>query len=134
MISTNVQLRWSDMDMYGHMYNGHYQQIYDLGKSDYFSNVLALAFDRSDDVSVIMASIHIDFLEPVLLDEQIHVTTQIGHIGTKSFSVSQQIISTQSGAIKSKSETTIVAYNRVTNHSVEIPTAWREKMKKDSSY
>lgn len=126
MIITNIQIRWSDVDMLAHVYNGVYQQYYDLGKSDYFYQVLGFSDSwatRSD--GVVKASLKTDFVEPIQINDKIEVHTAVEKIGNKSITIFQEIIETTSGRLKSQCRTVMVGYNPLTHQSFPIPDHWR---------
>ena len=49
-----IQIRFNDVDRYGHVNNNAYFAFYDLGKEDYLNNVLKLDY-RNRDVVPVMA-------------------------------------------------------------------------------
>ena len=58
-----VQIRFSDVDQYGHMNNSSYFSIYDLAKTSYMRDVFG---DQNwNDVGIVVANINADFLAPV---------------------------------------------------------------------
>lgn len=126
MITTPIQIRFNDIDLQGHMYNGQYMHIFDLGKNEYFEKVIGVG-DMKGDRALITASTTTNFLIPVGLTDKIVIKTGVSRIGTKSFVVLQQMVRAD-GAIVADCHTVMVAYNVKTRSSFEIPAEWREKM------
>lgn len=58
-----IQIRFSDVDQFGHMNNSVYFSLYDLAKTTYFRDV----FGEQDwnKMAVVVANINANFLAPV---------------------------------------------------------------------
>lgn len=58
-----AQIRFSDVDQFGHVNNSVYFSLYDLAKTTYFKDV----FGMSDwgDLVVVVANINANFYQPV---------------------------------------------------------------------
>ena len=65
---TPVQIRFSDVDQYGHMNNSVYFSLYDLAKTSYFREVFGEK--EWQDFSVVVANINADFLTSRILFRQ----------------------------------------------------------------
>lgn len=130
MITTPIQIRFNDIDLQGHMYNGQYMHIFDLGKNEYFQKILGI-IDLKSEKALITAKTTTNFLAPVGLNDKIAVRTGICKIGNKSFEVSQQMINTETDQVVADCRTVMVAYNTTTRQSFEIPAEWREKIEKE---
>lgn len=136
--SLPLQVRFSDIDRLGHVNNNVYFAYFDLGKTEYFSAVRdkAITAAQGDDKHrgnveaalnqpVVAANVNCDFITPIPPDEPVQVSTQIDHIGSKSFVMIQAISGTASGILKALCATTLVAVNPRTGETVEIPSALR---------
>lgn len=128
-INTDLQLRWSDMDMLGHVYNGNYQRLLDVGKSDYFERVLHLGHNWiHTGEGFLTATTTTTYFKPVILGQRVHCTTAVERVGTKSFTFFQQIVDTASGEVMTESRSVIVCYNTKTEQTTPVPQAWRVAM------
>ena len=58
-----IQIRFSDVDQFGHMNNSVYFSLYDLAKTSYFRDVFGEHDWRK--FAVVVANINADFLAPV---------------------------------------------------------------------
>ena len=65
--SLPIQIRFNDVDRYGHVNNNSYFAYYDLGKEEYLRNVLKVDYRKSEVVPVI-ANINADFIQPIFYD------------------------------------------------------------------
>ena len=89
--SLPIQIRFNDVDRYGHVNNNSYFAYYDLGKEEYLRNVLKMDYRNSDVVPVI-ANINADFILPIFYGDEIIIETRVSHIGKKSFTLKQRAI------------------------------------------
>lgn len=128
MIETQIQKRFADVDMLGHVNNIHMQQYYDIGKSDYFSQILGLSENMSRTIGVIIAHLSTAYIEQVFMSDPIVVQTEVVKIGNKSFTLRQRIVNSVNGEIKSECTTVMVVFDFVAQQTCEIPTAWREQL------
>lgn len=117
---TPIQLRFNDVDGYGHVNNSSYFSFYDLGKEDYLFRVLSPKF-RSADVVPIIANINADFIEPIFYGDKIEVETRVCKLGTKSFTLEQRAINTTTGRIVCQARTVMVCFSRSARVSAPIP-------------
>lgn len=132
MIITPIQLRFNDIDIQGHMYNGQYHHIFDLGKSAYFQTVVGLG-NMNDSESLITAHTSTNFYAPVNFDDVLVTHTRAEKVGTKSVTIFQQMINTVTGIVKADSHTVLVGYNVTTKETFSIPDSWRERIYRHES-
>ena len=78
-----IQIRFNDTDQLEHVNNSVYQQYYDLGRLDYFEDVLHEHMNWEVE-GLIMASITIDFLMPIRLFDKIEVRARFMRLVTKA--------------------------------------------------
>lgn len=129
MIRTKIQLRFNDMDMLGHLYNGQYQHLYDIAKSDYFDRVMGVSASwYTTGEAFLTATTTSTYYVSVELQEPIVIETLIEKIGTKSFTIYQRMLNEQTGELKSDSRTTMVCFNNLTKQTKQMPDKWREKI------
>ncbi len=128
---TKIQIRWADIDQLGHLYNGRYQHLFDIGKSDYFETILGMDpnWAISGEGFLTVRTLN-NYYSPVEMHEAIEVETYIGSVGTKSFVVHQRMINGESGELKSDSESVLVCYNPIVKQTYEVPCKVREAVRK----
>ena len=73
--SMPVQIRFNDVDQYGHVNNNAYFAYYDLGKQDYLMHVLRVNY-RTSEVVPVIANINADFIIPIFHGDDIVVETR----------------------------------------------------------
>ncbi len=123
-VDTPIQMRFADVDMLGHVNNVNQQHYFDVGKSDFFHQILGLEpYWREE--GVITVATNTSFLRQIRMNEPIVVRTAVREIGHKSFSLSQQIINTQTQEVKTDSTATMVCFDFAAQVSIPIPDHWR---------
>lgn len=126
----DLQIRFSDVDVLGHVNNTVYMTFYDTGKAHYFTDILGRAVDWKH-VECVIANIDCAFLAPIFFGEEIEVLTRCQAIGEKSFRLLQVIREKRNGVLKSACETVMVAFDPESGKAIEIPPHWREGLEKD---
>jgi len=127
-----VQIRFNDVDRFGHVNNNAYFSFYDLGKVDYLSSVLGL-YEAGRDVIPVIANINADFLQPIFLGDEIVVETCVSHVGNKSFTLVQQALNVRTDTVVCRCRTVMVCFSVKSQESVEIPDEYREKIRRYES-
>ena len=109
----DVQTRFNDVDMLGHVNNNVYLSFMDLGKLDYFS---AISEGRMTirDIRAVVVNINCDFFEPSYFNEPLQVWTAITHIGHRSFTIEQRIVNPGTGHTKCIGRTTLAGFGPAT--------------------
>ena len=119
-----IQLRFNDIDQFGHVNNSIYFTYYDLGKTEYFARVHPNLNLRKD--GVVVVHIEANFLSPILGNNRVAVQTTVTEIGTKSMTLLQQVVDTETKEIKCTCKSILVAFDLQKNESKEIPEDWKE--------
>ncbi len=121
-----VQVRFSDVDMLGHVSNTVYQNYYDAGKVSYFDEVLPdLDFVT---LGFVGASIKIDYLKPIFMRTKILVETRVAVIGHKSMTLEHRILDEHSGVLLSTCTAVLVCYSLQEQCSIPIPEHWKKNI------
>ena len=119
-----VQIRFSDVDQYGHMNNSSYFSIYDLAKTSYMRDVFG---DKNwNDIGIVVANINADFLAPVFFSDELYIETTVVHLGHKRFTLLQRAINNASGVLKCQCRTDMVGYDMATKEPVELPDSFKQ--------
>lgn len=123
----SVQIRFNDVDGYGHVNNNSYFAYYDLGKEDYLRQVLSINYSSADVVPVI-ANINADFFLPIFHGDDIEIETRVSHVGKKSFTLQQRAINKKKHVVVCQCQTIMVCFNLKTQESVEVPERFRDSI------
>lgn len=122
--STDVQIRFNDIDILGHLNNTVYFSFFDTGKA-YFFEALMEGKMNWRRVESVIANIDCAYASPVFFGEQLEVLTRCMAIHEKSFRLQQVLVEKGTSQIKAAAETVMVSFNPDTHQSQEIPAQWR---------
>lgn len=129
MTTTPIQMRFADVDMLGHVNNVSQQHYFDVGKSDFFAQVLDPAPNWKQE-GLITVSTYNDYLAQIRYGEPIAVLTRIEKVGNKSFTLFQQIVNTATQEVKTQSRSVLVAFDFVAQVSIPLLEPWRKSFEK----
>lgn len=121
-----IQVRFSDVDMMGHVSNTIYQNYYDSGKVHYFDKVLP-DLDYIN-IGVVGASIKIDYLKPIYMKTRILVETRVAVLGHKSLTIEHCLVDELTGELLSTCSAVLVCYDLKEKKSIPIPGHWRKNI------
>lgn len=119
-----IQLRFNDVDKFGHVNNTVYFSFYDLGKTEYFASVCP-GVDWEKD-GIVVVHIEANFLSQIFSTDQVAVQTAVSEIGTKSFHLIQRMIDTVTGEIKCIGTSIMVAFDLEKHESKPLTKEWIE--------
>ncbi|MCM1153533.1 MAG: acyl-CoA thioesterase [Muribaculum sp.] len=125
--SMEVQLRFNDIDILGHLNNTVYLSLYDLGKARWMEAVKGgdINFQK---VESVIANINCSFVKQIKFGERIFVSTRCSHIGRKSFTL-DQVLTDHTGEVRSICRTVMVCYDPASRQTVDVSKEWREAIK-----
>lgn len=123
-----VQIRFNDIDMFGHLNNSVYLQFMDMGKYAYFRQFMEGTFG-SEPTAPVVANINCDFIEPAKIDERLEVLTAITDIADSSMTLDQRIVNAE-GRVKCSARTIMVNIDMATGRPVTVSDTWRSRIDK----
>lgn len=124
---TKINIRFNDIDMIGHVNNAIHQEYFDQSRLKYFQEVIGETIDWKK-LTLVMASIKIDYISPVEIHEKISVRTSVVKIGEKSLTMVQELFNTETQEKKSFNKAVLVAYSAENKSSMAIPELWKNKI------
>ncbi|MBQ6226451.1 MAG: acyl-CoA thioesterase [Bacteroidaceae bacterium] len=119
-----IQIRFNDVDKFGHVNNTIYFQFYDTAKTDYFAAVCKDVDWES--VAIVVVKIEAEFLSQIKAGEHIAARTRVTKIGNKSFQLEQDIINVDTQEVKCRCLSVMVLYDLVNHQSMPFPDNWRQ--------
>ena len=122
---TPTPTRWGDCDMLGHINNVEYLRYYESARLDYFQQVLGVSPGTGPGDSVILADIHVTFLNQVHHPSALEVGTRICRLGNSSFDVESGVFVPGEERPASIATATSVWFDYAENRNRPIPAAAR---------
>ena len=123
-----VEVRYGDLDPQGHVNNAKHLTYFEQARVAYMIERGLFTKDQSFmEIGVIVADIHLTFLEPIYFGQNIKVGVHVAKLGNKSMTWEQNIVDADTGRELSKGEVVIVTYDYKTEKTISVPQEWREK-------
>lgn len=85
-----IHVRFSDLDVLGHVNNSIYLSYFEIARVHYFAELLGKEWDWTNN-GVILVKNEVEYHKPILLHDEPYVHVSLEHIGEKSFTLSYQI-------------------------------------------
>ena len=126
-LHTDVHIRFTDIDMLGHLNNAVYTQFMDIGKVAYFTTINGGPIEWGS-INLVVANINVNYLRQTTLYEPVEVVTRCHKIGTKSLVLHQQILNKETGEVKADGYATMVSIDLKTKITTPITAEWRKKI------
>lgn len=122
-----IQIRFNDIDLMGHVNNATIGEYFDLGRMNYMHRIFGGSV-KIEQESLVIASIKTDFFVPILIENSVEVRTRIVELGGKSLKMEQLIV--DSFGIKyAESYSVMVAISVESKRPISIPSLWRDWIK-----
>lgn len=121
---TSLQVRFRDIDAFGHVNNAVYFSFVELARIRYLLDVLQpdVPFDR---LPLILARVELDFRSPIAFGEDVTVETRVDRIGRTSFGMSHRMTAGAEARLVGDVKTVLVTYDYVAARPIPVPDEWR---------
>jgi len=128
--TTTVDVRYNDIDSYGHVNNAIFGTYIEEARIDYLEAVVggetADITGTGEETGMVVANLELDFERPIRLTDDVTVGVRVPRLGEKSFPFEYEIRTAD--GVAATGETTMVAYDRETAGPVALPESWRESI------
>lgn len=118
-----LQIRFNDVDKFGHVNNTIYFQFYDTAKTDYIATVCK-GIDWGN-LAIMVVKIEAEFMAQIKADSHIAGRTRVVKIGNKSFHLEQDVIDVDTQEVKSHCISVMVLYDLENQKTIPLPDEWR---------
>jgi acyl-CoA thioester hydrolase len=119
-----LQIRFNDVDKFGHVNNTIYFQFYDTAKTDYIATVCkGVDWEK---LAIVVVKIEAEFVSQIKGNDHIAGRTRIVKIGNKSFHLEQDVIDIDTQEVKSRCLSVMVLYDLEHQQTIPLPDEWRK--------
>jgi acyl-CoA thioester hydrolase len=118
-------VEFRDVDAADHVNNAVYLTYLETARIAYL--VAALGADFAYELSLILASITVDFRSPARFPERLEIGARVTRVGTKSF-VMEHEIRGGDGRRVLEASSVLVAYDYDADASMPVPQDWRTRL------
>lgn len=123
-----VQTRFNDFDIFGHVNNSCYMQYLDLGKLRYFEAALGHSVDSTAKIGAVIVNINVNFYSGATFGEPLAVLTACVRISRRSFSLEQRVVNPATGDVKCVATSILSTFDTATHRSVELSDEWADAL------
>jgi acyl-CoA thioester hydrolase len=125
-----IEVRYGDLDPQGHVNNAKHLTYFEQARIAYLVELGLFTKDQSFmEIGIILADIHITYLEPVYFGQNIKIGVHAVKLGNKSMTWAQNIVDADTGKELAKGEVVLVTYDYGKEKTMSIPQEWRGKIK-----
>lgn len=126
-----IEVRYGDLDPQGHVNNAKHLTYFEQARIAYLLELGLFTKDQSFmEIGVILADVHITYLEPIYFGQNIKVGVHGAELRNKSMTWEQNIVDVESGKEIAKGKVVMVTYDYREGKTIPIPQEWREKISK----
>ena len=124
-----IEVRYGDLDPQGHVNNAKHFTYFEQARIHYMIGLGLFTKDQSFmQIGVIVADVHITYLEPIYFGQNLKVGVHAAKLGTKSMTWEQNIVDADSGRELARGEVIIVTYDYKDEKTIPVPQEWRERI------
>ena len=121
-----IQVRFGDLDPFSHVNNARFLTYLESTRLAYFQHLGLWKGKSFLDLEIIVADVHISYIKPVYLGQNIRVGQRVTRIGNKSLHFAYQVEDSDNGDVMATATCVMVAYSYETLSSVPISDEWRK--------
>jgi acyl-CoA thioester hydrolase len=131
--TTHCQIRWSDMDAYGHVNNARYLTLFEEARTELIARVARDRFGLKNLLTGIVVGRHeIDYLRPIdYQPDPVRIEVWMEEVRNASFTVGYELFDHDGGAVVARARTRMVPYDlsagrprRLAPEEKEFLTSW----------
>lgn len=123
MIKTDIQIRFADCDMAGHVHNAAYLHYFESARINFFMQGLGKKWNWKKH-GLILKKNTIAYHMPTFIEDKINVEVNCTHIGTKSFTLAYAV-KNEANHLKAYGESVVVCFDYEQQTTVPIPAVMK---------
>jgi len=124
-----TEVRYGDLDPQGHVNNAKHLTYFEQARVAYMIELGLFTKDQSFmEIGIILADVHITYLEPVYFEQKVKVGVHVSRLGNKSMTWEQNVVDADTGKELAKGEIIMVTYDYHEEKTILIPQEWRGKI------
>lgn len=120
-----LRVRFSDVDVYGHVNNVEYFTFFQEGRIDFLTRLAGPVPGQDAHVSVVLAQMDVDYRRPILFrPEPYELQSWLTSVGRSSYVVESEIL--DGDEVLSRARAVLVAFDPATQRSAPMPQDYRD--------
>lgn len=126
MHEIEIRVRFCETDALGHINNASYFQYMEEARIRFFEDLGYKIEDKSKSWNFVVASVGCDFINQGFFNQSIKIQTSVKRIGSKSFTLENLMIDSQTKKLIAKGHAVVVIFDFESQKSTSIPEYLRE--------
>lgn len=124
---TNIETRFADFDMMGHVNNATYFTYMEIARAKYWKQAVQWDWNKT---GVVIAHASLEYIIPIFPEDKISIYVRTSRIGKSSFDLEYLLIKMENGreVVCNKGKTVCVAFDYEAKTSTPIPEEEKNKM------
>lgn len=123
--STDVSVRFQDLDLLNHVNNVAYAAYLEQARIEFFEDAVGLVLGESDEGFAIV-HLELDYERPIKKDDDVKVLLRVLELGTSSIPIEYEVRA--DGRVAATAKTIVVPFHDRMEESFPIPSVWRPKL------
>jgi acyl-CoA thioester hydrolase len=120
-----IRVRFSDVDVYGHVNNVKYFEFFQEARIVYLAGIEGSAADGRREIPIVVAQTDVDYKVPILFrTEPYDVQSWVSEVGSSSFVIEAEI--RDGDTLLSRARVVMVTFDSETQRAAPPPEAYRE--------
>ena len=122
-----IQVRFSDLDVLGHVNNTIYLSYFEMARVHYFKELLGEGWDWNK-FGIVLAKNEVEYFKSVLLNHEPLITIYTEHIGSKSFTLGYELH--VNNELFAKGKSIQVCFDASIQQSILVPDQMRMQLQR----
>ncbi len=122
-----IQVRFSDLDVLGHVNNTIYLSYFEMARVHYFKELLGEGWDWNK-FGIVLAKNEVEYYKSVLLNHEPLITIFTEHIGSKSFTLGYELH--VNNELFAKGKSVQVCFDASIQQSILVPDQMRMQLER----
>ena len=122
-----IQVRFSDLDVLGHVNNTIYLSYFEMARVHYFKELLGEGWDWNK-FGIVLAKNEVEYFKSVLLNHEPLITIYTEHIGSKSFTLVYELH--VNNELFAKGKSIQVCFDASIQQSILVPDQMRLQLER----
>jgi len=121
--TVEIQVRFRDLDAYGHVNNAVYMSYLEVSRVELIHDLFMR--DMANNIQYLLISVKLDYLQPILLNDKVFVHCKFDEPGKVRFKVKYNLHNGE-GKVFAKGYSEHALFNGNTNRPMRLPVEWKK--------
>ncbi|MFQ6015877.1 MAG: acyl-CoA thioesterase [Anaerolineae bacterium] len=121
--TTEIRVRWSDIDVAEVVYFGHYFRYFEMAEEDFYRSLGYSPLELEEELGVRLPRIeaHCRFLRPARMSDLLSVTMRVGEIGRKTITYNFEVRKREDEQLLAEGQIVAASVAMDGSRAVELP-------------